>query len=100
MHPERPADGGDPDQTADELGQFLGQHPELVHDHHQPGQPPSPRSAGADLPGEVPAVVPVDVGRAGRGENPLPPAQFGGQRGQRSTGEVRIEVGDDAADVR
>ena len=60
VQPERAADGGEPHQPGDEVGQLLGQHAELVDHEHQAGQ------GGQVGPGGVAQrQVGVQVRRAG-----------------------------------
>ncbi|KLN35457.1 hypothetical protein FB00_06700 [Cellulosimicrobium funkei] len=86
MHAEGAALGGDAQQAGQQVGQVVGERPELVHDDDEPRQPSS---------GEL-----VDAGRARRGEHALAPAQLGPQPGERAAGETRVEVGHRAHDVR
>ena len=95
VQPERAADGGEPHQPGDEVGQLLGQHAELVDHEHQP------RQGGQVGPGGVAqGQVGVQVRRAGGRQHALAAAHLGAERLQRAGGEGGVEVGDQADGVR
>ena len=92
MHAEGPADRRDAHQPAQELGQLLGEHPELVDDDHEPGQ-------GRGEPCVHEGEVGVEVGDPGLGEPALATLELGRQRDERPLGEPVVEVGDEADGV-
>ena len=91
MHPEGPAQGGQPDQAGHEVGELLDQGAQLVDHDDEPGQ-------GFGVVGPYP-VVALEVGGTDGGQQPLPPPQLGAQRGQGARHQVVVEVGDQADDV-
>ena len=77
---------GDPDQRAEELGQFGGQRGELVHHDHQPGQRLAARAGSGPEGGEV---------LGPRGPQPLlTMAELCLQTHQRPLSQAVVEVGD------
>ena len=84
---ERAALRGEPGEARQQVGQLVGQHAELVGHHQQPGR----RDGGVEVP---------HVARAARGEDPLAPAQLGGQPAQGAPGARGVEVGQVPDDVR
>jgi hypothetical protein len=94
MHPQRPSDGRETHQAMDEVGKLLREDPELVDDDDDAWQP---RQCGVSTPRRA---VLVHVGNPQLSQQPLAPTKLSGQRGERSRGEVPVEVGDDPDDVR
>ena len=98
VHPQRAAAHGDAHQAADEVWELLGQRGELVDDEHEAGQGCRGGRAvctrSASHRPDQPAVLLHVLGAPGL-QDRLPPAELGGQRGERPFDERPVEVGDE-----
>jgi hypothetical protein len=86
VHPQRTAKGGNAHEVLHGVGYFVGQDPELIDHHHQPGQ----RLCRNRAP------VVLDRIHGALDEQDLPPAQLGAQRDEGAGDRFPGEVGEQA----
>ena len=93
MDPERPSDRRKAHQSVNEVRKLLGEDPKLV-DHD--GDSRQSGNLGATKSG---LAVLLHAGHPRPRQQPLTPTKLGGQRGERSRGQVPVQVGDDPHDM-